>query len=87
MQNDYTSRASLPSLLDDPYDNASAASQSMRASSCLTHLMAYFGSPVAACAPCAPCDPASRGPGAGDAAAEDDVAARMRRSMSSRVLE
>ena len=48
-----------------------AAMHSMKSASCLTHLLAYFGSsPVDCCAP--------------KREEADEVAARMRRSMSSR---
>jgi hypothetical protein len=48
-----------------------AAMHSLKAGSCLTHLMAYFGAAPAGC--CAPTREEA-----------DEVAARMRRSMSSR---
>ena len=51
---------------------ANAAAQNMKAASCLTHLMAYFGG----AAPAGCCEPRL--------SEEDEVAVRMRRSMSSR---
>jgi hypothetical protein len=75
-QNDFTSRGSLHSMasgasIDTMAAANAAAMHSLKAGSCLTHLMAYFGAAPASC--CAPTREEA-----------DEVAARMRRSMSSR---
>ncbi len=78
LQNDFTSRNSLRSVPSGASVDAMAAAQAaahhnMKAASCLTHLMSYFGGgPAGACG------------GAGEGEDADEVAARMRRSMSSR---
>jgi hypothetical protein len=80
-QNDFTSRNSLRSVasgasLDAAGAAHAAAMHNMKASSCLTHLLAYFGAgPAGACAP------------GGEDPSDDEVAARMRRSMSSRGMD
>jgi hypothetical protein len=76
-QNDFTSRNSLRSIpsgasMDAMAAATAAAHHNMKAASCLTHLLSYFGGgPGGACAP-------------GGEETQDEVAARMRRSMSSR---